>query len=64
MAGAPAVFLVSSTYCQTTDQRLAPRAFLFCDAGSYESSGQAPGMWIFSDGFESGDVLAWSSSVP
>ncbi len=64
IAGAPAIFLVSSTYCQTTDQRLAPRAFLFCDAGSYESSGQAPGMWIFSDGFESGDAAAWSSSVP
>jgi len=64
MAGAPANFLVASTYCQATDQRLAPRAYLFCDAGSYESSGQAPGMWIFSDGFESGDAGAWSSSVP
>ena len=64
MAGSPANFLVSSTYCQATDQRLAPRAYLFCDAGSYESSGQPPGMWVFSDGFESGDVVAWSSSVP
>jgi len=64
MAGAPANFLVSSTYCQTTDQRLAPRAYLFCDAGSYESSGQPPGTWVFSDGFESGVTSAWSSSVP
>jgi hypothetical protein len=64
MAGAPAIFLVSSGSCRATDQRLAPRVFLFCDAGSYESSGQAPGMWIFSDGFESGTSLAWSGTTP
>ncbi|MCJ7756404.1 MAG: right-handed parallel beta-helix repeat-containing protein [Thermoanaerobaculales bacterium] len=64
MAGAPAIFLVSSGSCQATDQRSAPRAFLFCDAGSYESSGQPPGMWVFSDGFESGNTWAWSLTLP
>lgn len=62
--GAPAIWLVPSTYCQTTDQRLASRGLLYCDAGSYESSGEPSGMWIFSDGFESGDLAAWSASVP
>jgi hypothetical protein len=43
---------------------MAPRGLLFCDAGSYESGAEAPGMWIFSDGYESGYVAAWSSAVP
>jgi hypothetical protein len=64
LPGTPAAWLVSSTYCQATDQRMAPRGLLFCDAGSYESGAEAPGMWIFSDGYESGDVAAWSSAVP
>ena len=59
LSGTVAALLVPSTYCQTTDQRLAPRGLLFCDAGSFESSGVPPGMWIFSDGFESGDTAAW-----
>jgi hypothetical protein len=57
--GTVASLLVPSTYCQTTDQRLAPRGLLFCDAGSFESSGEPPGIWIFSDGFESGNTAAW-----
>ena len=64
LAGAPAIWLVASGSCQTTDQRSAPRAFLFCDAGSYESGAQPPGMWIFSDGVESGGTTAWSTAVP
>jgi hypothetical protein len=59
MSGSPAEYAVASGSCRTTDQRLAPRVDLFCDAGSYESGSQAPGIWIFSDGFESGDSAAW-----
>ena len=46
------------------DQRSAPRTLLFCEPGSYEHGADAPGPWIFSDGFESGDTAAWSSAVP
>jgi hypothetical protein len=46
------------------DQRGAPRTQLFCEPGSYEHGAMAPGPWIFSDGFESGDTAAWSTEVP
>jgi hypothetical protein len=46
------------------DQRGAPRTLLFCEPGSYEHGAEAPGPWIFSDGFESGDAGAWSAVVP
>jgi hypothetical protein len=46
------------------DQRSAPRTLLFCEPGSYEHGAEAPGPWIFSDGFESGDTAAWSAAVP
>jgi len=46
------------------DQRSAPRTQLFCEPGSYEHGAMAPGPWIFSDGFESGDTAAWSTEVP
>ncbi len=46
------------------DQRSAPRTLLFCEPGSYEHGAVAPGPWIFSDGFESGDTAAWSAAVP
>lgn len=59
LPSAPAMWLVPSTYCQVTDQRLAPRGLLYCDAGSFESSGVSPDGWIFSDDFESGDTSAW-----
>jgi hypothetical protein len=61
--GSPARLLVPSGSCAAEDQRHAPRSLLFCDAGSYESSGQAPGPWIFSDGYESGDSFAWSATT-
>lgn len=63
LAGSPTL-IVPSTDCPVEDQRLAPREFLFCDAGAYESSGNAPGDWIFADGFESGDPTAWSAVSP
>ena len=44
------------------DQRLASRDDGDCDSGSFEF-GAFPGL-IFTDGFESGDISAWSASVP
>ena len=46
------------------DQRSAPRTLLFCEPGSHEHGADAPGPWIFSDGFESSDTAAWSAAVP
>jgi hypothetical protein len=62
--GSPAQLLVPSGTCAALDQRHAPRSLLFCDAGSYESSGHPTGQWIFSDGYESGDSFAWSDDTP
>lgn len=60
---------VPSTLCNDPvggpiDQRGAPRTSLFCEPGSYEFGATAPGFSIFSDGFESGSTLAWSTTVP
>jgi len=60
----PAQLLVPSGTCAAEDQRHAPRSLLFCDAGSFETSGQPPGPWIFADGYESGDAFAWSDETP
>jgi len=57
-------FIVSSPDCADTDQRGAPRLSLFCYSGAYEANAEPPGASIFTDGFESGDVAAWSLSVP
>jgi hypothetical protein len=60
----PAHLLVPTGTCAAEDQRHAPRPGIFCDAGSYESGGLAPGQWIFADGYESGDSFAWSDETP
>ena len=64
LPGSPAQSLVSSAQCQSEDQRHAVRQGLFCDSGAYDDSSTPPGPWIFEDGVESGDTLAWSSTVP
>jgi hypothetical protein len=64
LPGSPAQLHVSSAQCQAEDQRHAVRQGLFCDAGAYDDSSEAPGQWIFADGFESGDTAAWSDSQP
>ena len=55
--------------CLNTDQRGVPRpqdgdddGIAECDVGSVERAGMLP--TIFSDGFESGDTSAWSSTQP
>ena len=58
--GSPVGLLVASGSCLAEDARTAPRTLLFCDAGAHESSGTAPGPWIFADGFESGNLSAWN----
>ncbi|MCB1054444.1 MAG: right-handed parallel beta-helix repeat-containing protein [Acidobacteria bacterium] len=63
-AGEAAAFLVSSTACADTDQRGAARLGLFCYSGAYEANVEAPGNWMFCDGFESGDLTAWSAVGP
>ena len=44
------------------DQRLFLRHDGTCDTGAYEFGGIPFG--IFTDGFESGDLSAWSATVP
>lgn len=63
-AASPAQGLVPSAGCPAEDQRHAPRVLATCDAGAFESSGEAPGTWIFADGFESGGTLAWDLAAP
>jgi hypothetical protein len=62
--GITITFDVASGVCPDTDQRGAPRLGLFCHRGSFEAGVDAPGAWIFADGFESGDVAAWSGTTP
>ncbi|MDY7093011.1 MAG: right-handed parallel beta-helix repeat-containing protein [Acidobacteriota bacterium] len=62
--GENTLLLVSSSSCADTDQRGAERLGLFCYSGAYEANAEAPGKWIFSDNFESGDSTAWSSTGP
>jgi hypothetical protein len=57
--GSPVVDHVAGP-CLPTDQRRKTRPATECDSGSVE---QEP-LEIFSDGFESGDTTAWSSTVP
>ncbi|MCB1037708.1 MAG: hypothetical protein KDD47_28000, partial [Acidobacteria bacterium] len=57
-------FLVPSVQCPAADQRGALRSSLFCHAGAFEAETLAPGPWIFSDGFESGDASAWPVVLP
>ncbi len=56
-------FIVGSASCPATDQRGAPRLGLFCHAGSVEDGVAPPGTWIFADGFDSGNVGAWSDVI-
>jgi hypothetical protein len=57
-------FIVPNGDCPDTDQRGADRLGFFCHSGAYEAGVQPPGPWIFADGFESGDLAAWSAAVP
>ena len=64
-AGNPATPGISETACPETDQRgfLRPQdgdddSIAVCDIGAFELTGL-----IFEDGFESGDLSAWSTSV-
>ena len=51
--------------CLTTDQRGFYRPNLIgCDAGAFEFGADPLGQWIFADGFESGDMEAWSTHSP
>ncbi len=63
LAGSPAIGGGSNTACLTVDQRGEPRADGACDTGAVERqvADQDP---LFVDGFESGDVAAWSTSSP
>jgi hypothetical protein len=62
-ADSPALGHVA-TGCGFYDQRGAARGST-CDAGSFELAPMIPppGPWIFADGFDSGNVLAWSSAT-
>lgn len=64
LPGSAAGGLVSSADCADLDARTAPRLGFFCDAGAHETNAVAPGPWIFADGFESADTLAWSIAAP
>ncbi len=60
-ASSVALNTARSTYCTPTDQRGTPRPQdPACDVGAVE---RVAG-WLFSGGFEEGDLGAWSSHVP
>jgi hypothetical protein len=64
LVGDPGLDRVPSAACSAFDARTAPRSGTTCDGGAHELGAPAPGPWIFADGFESGDVGAWSSLSP
>lgn len=62
LSGSVAIDSGNNALCPATDQRDWQRLDPSCDIGSYEVG--AIESLIFSDGFETGDTTAWSSSSP
>jgi hypothetical protein len=52
---------VTSFRFEETDGKVGQERYVFADDFTVAHSGRSS---IFSDGFESGDTLAWSASVP
>ncbi len=68
LPGSPAIEAGNTAACPAADQRGVTRPFdgdgdgtPECDGGAFESD---LGVFVFGDGFESGDTSAWSATVP